>query len=262
MTSDLPTPKYSIGQTVWHPTIAQTVEPLPCPDCFGSKKWAVTTPAGLEMETPCQRCSARYTSGVGDLPKPERIVFKAGTERLTVGGIRAGTQGMSHYGGNGIEYMCRETGIGSGSVYTEDKLHETEEAALTVATIQAAEKTEQVAALPDQMKARTLDNLTIECAVAKEAHSSKWSAWFAYRHLAEDVAEAIKPGVSAAEKVEAVETYLEDDRKYRELPDIGRALEALRKLCPASPEADEAFKALMLPEPVAEPGDWLAGAAE
>lgn len=257
-TTDLPTPKYRIGQTVWHPQIDRSVEALPCPDCMGAKKWKVVTPAGLEMETPCQRCALSY-GRIADLPRPERVVFKASARQLTIGGVRAGTPGMSHYGDNGIEYMCQETGVGSGTVYTEDKLHETEETALAVATIQAGEQTEKVAAQPDQMEARRLDNLTIECAVAKDAHSAKWNAWYAYRRLAEEVQDALDDkGLTAAERLEAIGEHLDWDTRHRDLPDIGKALERLRALCPATPEAAEVFKALMLPGPAEDPSAWLA----
>lgn len=258
-TNDLPTPRFRIGQTVWRPTTTRTVEPLPCPDCLDTKVWKVVTPAGTEMETACQRCATRHFRVADDIPRPERVVFKPSAERLTIGSVRLDTARQRDAHNDPVEYMARETGIGSGSIYRENSLYDTEEAALAAAQAEADAQTVRVSAQPDQLAARKLDNLQIHSAVIKDARDSKWNAWYAYRRLAEETQEALDDeGLTSAEKLEAIDDHLSFDKRHRDLPDIGKALKMLRSLCGDTPEAAEAFKALMLPDAPAEPADWLA----
>lgn len=118
--------KFGIGDVVWNANTTTETFSHPCPDCLGSRKWETRSPAGGVFETPCIRCSANYQSN-------HRLNLKYSqwtpyVRRLTVGLVRANAGGD-----RGHEYMCLETGIGSGSLYYEDRLFATEAQALACA---------------------------------------------------------------------------------------------------------------------------------
>lgn len=123
--------KYDIGDVVFFPNTEVEIVELPCQDCNGKKKWKVVTPAGTEFEIPCQRCSS--SSG----RKPSSLfvrTHKPVVRKLTIGKIRY----RDSYE-EGFEYMCNETGITSGSLYRESLLFRSEEEAMEVAKINAAQ---------------------------------------------------------------------------------------------------------------------------
>jgi hypothetical protein len=127
------TTKYSIGDVVYRAYTTTERKQHPCPDCLGSRRWKATSPVGGEYEFRCPRCAASYTSD-SDLS----LWYTASTpavQRLTIGSIQVNT--APSFSRDGNQYMCQETGIGSGSVYYESDLHETEEAALLAAKVQA-----------------------------------------------------------------------------------------------------------------------------
>lgn len=130
------TTKYSVGDTVFRAGTVSERKQHPCPDCLGSRKWTAASPAGTEYQFPCPRCSAQYNSD-RDL-QLDYSAFVPSVERLTIGSIQVNTAPGSYDTGN--RYMCRETGIGSGSVYNEDDLFETEEAATLAAQLKANEQ--------------------------------------------------------------------------------------------------------------------------
>jgi len=129
--------KYSVGDVVYHgrnETVARRTE---CPDCKGTKEWAVTTPAGDTMTTGCATCDTLY-GPTGFIEKYERTPK---VETLTIGSVRFD----SHDSGADREpasYMCRETGVGSGSIWYESRLRATREEAEidAVASIAISEK--------------------------------------------------------------------------------------------------------------------------
>jgi hypothetical protein len=132
--------KYSIGDVVYHgrnETVAVRTE---CPDCKGSREWAVTTPAGQTMTTGCPTCDALGGSR-GFIERYER---SPKVETLTIGSVRFN----SHEGDDcgQISYMCRETGVGSGSIWYESRLRATREEAEIDAVASIAEDEKAVAA--------------------------------------------------------------------------------------------------------------------
>lgn len=178
---DLPTPKFRMGQTVWHAGTTTTTEKHDCPDCLGQRKWVFKSPAGYEGEIECPRCNGRGHLGL----------HSAGPSvaRLTIGMVRASTR-APYSGDDQVEYMCSETGIGSGSVYSESKLFETEDAARTEA--------EQMAALQrakldennkDRAKVRNLYSLQYHDAEIKAADDRAWGAENRLRRLLDRICE-------------------------------------------------------------------------
>jgi hypothetical protein len=172
----LPTPRYKIGDTVWRSYTEHTTEMLPCPDCLGTQTWKVITPAGTEMTAQCQRCeNSTYlrSNAKEDIPSLSVRKWMPRVRSLTIGSILIDTSKDS----DPVEYMCRETGIGSGSVYYESTLYSTREEALACAEAQAAAQTEDVRREPSQLTARKLAKLTVTLA----AHAADWdtvyNAW-------------------------------------------------------------------------------------
>jgi hypothetical protein len=130
------TTKYSVGETVFRAATIASRKQHPCPDCLGTRKWKAISPAGTEYEFGCPRCAASYNSD-RDL-QLDYSAYVPSVERLTIGSIQVNTAPFSYDTGN--RYMCRETGVGSGSVYNEDDLFETEDAATLAAQLKADEQ--------------------------------------------------------------------------------------------------------------------------
>lgn len=115
--------KFSIGDTVYLSRINTVIKQRDCPDCMGSKKWKATSPAGVEYDFTCPRCSSRYQSNNDLSLKYSQYVPLS--EKMTVGSVRTNSHEEKS-----PTYMCIETGVGSGSVYAECDLFHTEEEAL------------------------------------------------------------------------------------------------------------------------------------
>lgn len=165
---DFPTPKFRIGEKVWHAWHSSRPEQHPCPDCLGTKVWACTSPAGHTMEMRCPRCDRdNYT----DALRLGYTKHTFGVRELTIGSIQINT--ASHYRDHPVAYMCVETGVGGGSVYYENKLYATREEAETAQALLAAERQAEEDATPralerlDQSRRVYFDAL--EAAAARSA---------------------------------------------------------------------------------------------
>ena len=116
-------PIYYIGQKVWlgrtHMDGSHHTE---CPDCKGTGKWSWEAPSGLTGEVECPRCHGRRTL--------QQRCFAPHVEQLTIGSVRTDTAAKPE---EQVSYMCTETGVGSGSVYYENKLFFTKEDAQAAA---------------------------------------------------------------------------------------------------------------------------------
>ena len=121
----LPEPRFNIGQVVYtaYPELKKVF--VDCPDCQGTKKWKISTPAGEEFEVNCQRCSGGYLRvAVHSYLEPSAYVVEC-----TIGSMELNTWAGSCSQDGHYKYMCKESGIGSGSVYYENALFPTREAA-------------------------------------------------------------------------------------------------------------------------------------
>lgn len=130
------TTKYSVGDVVYHASVVSTRKKHDCPDCLGKREWIAKSPAGGEYKFSCPRCTASYQSD-RDLSL-DYSAYAPVAGKLTIGSIQVNTAHGSYDHGN--RYMCRETGVGSGSVYDEARLFETEEQALAAAQAMADEQ--------------------------------------------------------------------------------------------------------------------------
>ena len=104
--------KFSIGDAVYHASTTTTKKQHPCPDCLGSRKWSATSPAGGSYQFGCPRCGGGYRSE--DALSLDYTQFVPIVRKLTIGSVRVDTSDNRP-----VSYMCRETGVGSGSVYAE-----------------------------------------------------------------------------------------------------------------------------------------------
>lgn len=135
--------KFSIGDIVYNATTTTERKRHPCPDCLDSRMWLATSPAGREYQFECPRCGAGYQAH-REL-SIEYTVFKAAIERRTIGQVRAQSGRDSQN-----EYMCLETGVGSGTLYREETIFATEAEAMAAAEISAALSNERVPWVAEQ----------------------------------------------------------------------------------------------------------------
>jgi hypothetical protein len=188
--------KFGVGDHVWFASIATETRAHDCPDCLGAREWEATSPAGATFKFSCPRCTAQY-QGNSDLNL--KYQWWVPTARLlTVGQVRgySGPDGKN-------EYMCHETGIGSGSVYSEDLLFAAEEEALAAAQAKAnvnnADKQGWVAKQYD--KTLSLSDYQLKDAVVVGAEQAARRSLRRVGYLIEDLREA--------ETLEAVRDRLE-----------------------------------------------------
>ena len=129
--------KFNFGDKVFHGSCSWNTTWEQCPDCLGSGIWHVILPNKEEFDVPCGTCCDVWSTNRGKIPKEG---YTAKVTRLTIGSIRADT-----YDKEGpIKYMCRETGIGSGSLWKESDMFHTEEEAMAHA------KNEEVRLIEDR----------------------------------------------------------------------------------------------------------------
>ena len=140
----IPTPKYEIGQTVYRAHVTRERVNHDCPDCLGSGRWSCTSPAGATMEMSCPRCSVTHYGN--DTLGLSYVKAQCYVVTLTVGSVQIDTASKEV-----VRYMCRETGVGSGSVYDESDLHMTAEAAEQDGAMKAADWQAALDATPEAM---------------------------------------------------------------------------------------------------------------
>lgn len=111
--------KFSIGDTVYAPQAEHETVQVECPDCLGTKTWRAVLPNGEEHDFSCPTCSYGYEvrGTIGSYEVQSRVRV------LTIGSVRVDT---AHVGSReGPQYMCKETGVGSGTMWPEASLHAT-----------------------------------------------------------------------------------------------------------------------------------------
>jgi hypothetical protein len=175
----MPTPKFSIGDRAYSVSTQTIYERLPCPDCLGSRIWKAVSPAGTECTVDCPRCVQRWS----DIPSLDIPVVKSFVRSLTIGSIRIDTHEQEHP----VEYMCDETGVGSGRIHYESRLFATEAEAQVAADAEATTQTAAVQSTPAATKAKHFSVLSIKLACADAMWNAVWNSWYAYRNLLENL---------------------------------------------------------------------------
>lgn len=129
MTASLVT-KFGVGDKVFSAWTTITQKKRPCPDCQDTLKWDAISPAGKQYQFPCPRCSASYHSN--DDISLQYSTHVPSVQELTIGSVRVDTNDE-----HPVSYMCRETGVGSGSIHDEETLFATHDEATAAAEIMA-----------------------------------------------------------------------------------------------------------------------------
>jgi len=118
--------KFGIGDRVWVAGRTTEKRQHPCPDCLGSRKWEARSPAGDVFEVACPRCGGGYQSNRS--LSLDYSVYVPTARQMTIGQVRgfAGTADET-------EYMCHETGIGSGNIWRESVMFASKDEATAAA---------------------------------------------------------------------------------------------------------------------------------
>lgn len=239
----MPQPKFAIGDTVYWGSITETTGYHPCPDCLGTRRWSVSTPAGSIFECACERCSARWTGG--DFPSlayRQRVPY---VQQLTIGSVRIDT---AERDGKTVSYMCNETGVGSGSIYYENLLHVTEADALAVATMEATKINDEVAQIPTRVEQARVSGLKLEGALFDKTWNAVWDAWYAYRSLVEFLQDAIKNGDDLVDAIQyELESRSGDHGKSVSQP-LDEIVSAARAVVDGGPVSTLAAALALIPE--------------
>ena len=154
---DFQLPKFKIGDVVWLASSDWQSEPAECPDCLGEKAWEVVTPAGEIFSTHCRTCWHGYDGCSGTV---SNYTYLPTVRRMTVGMVNTRQSDLKAE----IQYMCEESGIGSGSLWDEEKLFPTETEARIYATTQAQLKrsTNEQCIDDDRRRQNKKDMLVVE----------------------------------------------------------------------------------------------------
>lgn len=202
-----PTPVYSIGQTIYVAVTERTTEQLDCPDCLGSKVWAVTSPAGESFTTACPRCQNTYSLR-NSLPSlnVERHVAKAQARVITGLEINARTDTWT-------KAVVYKSAISGSSHYTidEDKAHATEESALAEAQVRADELNGKAAETPQTLTSQHFQSLTFNEARWDELKTGVWNSHYHAGNLFECVRVAL--GGEDGDEERADKDVIEDLRE-------------------------------------------------
>lgn len=195
--------KYSIGDAVFLASTTTERKQHPCPDCKGTRRWKAFSPAGGEYSFTCPRCSGSYRAN-SDMSLDYSSSVPS-VRRLTIGSVRHDSNERS--GRSQTTYMCHETGVGSGSVYDEDRLFETEAAAMAAATLMAAESNQNTDWIVKQYdQSLSISDYQIENAAMKLAQDAKSRAGSMLWNLSE-LFDKIAEADGKDEILEAVEDY-------------------------------------------------------
>lgn len=233
--SDLPTPKFRIGQTVFYPDTDKAVEQLDCPDCLGVKKWRLEMPSGDTHEVPCQRCCGGMTySRIDDLPTLNYEVYKPAVRSFLIANIEVRAKG--HWDNKGPEVKYGN----SGSQWREESaLYGDEATALTLAKIMAAERNEKAEAKAERIHQRNIGAMKLEDARFDQFKNGHWNAWYAYRDLVGKLEAHLDrtDGRSASDTLEDLRSDVRWDIQYHTKQD--RPLDALVAAVEAAMAGDQ-----------------------
>ena len=143
--------KYSVGDIVFSADVKITSKPITCPDCLGTGKCVVVLATQEKIDVDCLICNReRWQNDVGMFAYN---IFTPNVEKLTIGQVS--------FENNQGRYMCVETGIGSGSVYNEIDLYDTEDKALEKAKLKTERKLKECAKRQFPKKYDFADSLSL-----------------------------------------------------------------------------------------------------
>ncbi len=120
----------------------------------------------------------------------QRAVASART--LTIGSVRIDTAARDY--SEPVEYMCVETGIGSGSVYRESHLFETESAALVAAEAENRIEQAKLDAMPSAQRATDYAGWAFRASLGRDWNDQLWNSWYLSREYREVMEKVIAAG--------------------------------------------------------------------
>lgn len=118
--------EFNINDTVYHATVYWMHKPRECVTCAGQAHLTAISAIGTH-KIPCPTCAGKGNDGFYE--------YDPLVEKLTVGSIRLDTTSKKSI----FEYMCKETGVGSGTLYSESRLFHSEKEAKKQAELLAQE---------------------------------------------------------------------------------------------------------------------------
>lgn len=195
--SDLPVPKYAVGQQLWYANTERVERKHDCPDCLGQHKWSLSTPAGETYEVPCQRCNDKWN--FNDLVPLRYAEQTAAPKSFIVKNIEASTDRWGE--GPGVSYDGR----------AENGLFPDEASALSASEALAMVHNAKEAKTPERIAQKHLASLTYADARFDQFKNGLWNAWYAYRDTIEKVAGYLEDKTT----LNSEDTrYLRDDIKW------------------------------------------------
>lgn len=220
----IPTPRYAIGQLVFAAELHKAPVEVTCPDCLGTREWSAASPAGETYRIECPRCSGY----AGDVSLSRKVwLWSVSVRPLTIGSVRMDTADEERP----ISYMCHETGVGSGRIWSESEIHLTEDeagadGAVRLAEMEAAEAQRET---PEVLRERCLRDIKLREAVVADARSQVFHSWYTYRRLVEDVEGVIDGDAKDATELRAeLREVLAWETGHREGHPLAVIVDALR----------------------------------
>lgn len=232
--TEIPTPRFKVGDTIWYADIERVRKQHPCPDCLGSKVWRAVTPAGSEIEFPCLRCSPGFNRN-DEIPSLEYSEFVARPVPMTIASIEVRTGTFAHDDWRSNITYFNQDGC-CGTTIAEHRAFASEEDAMISARLKAAEANEPVISAA-KLKAARMSSFTYRDAGMEKARRDVWNAWYAPRCLLDQITSLIDDKVlTPREKVEGFEEAYRDYRgNDRDAPSeqIDKIMRAAREVLPA-----------------------------
>lgn len=113
--------KYSLKQVVYNAYCENMPYSVPCPDCDGTGYWEI---ANREKKVGCHTCN-KETSWHNTPGKITKYKYFPRVQTLTIGQVQATIGHKAE-----IRYMCKETGLGCGTLWAEKSLTDNHDVAI------------------------------------------------------------------------------------------------------------------------------------
>lgn len=235
--SPLPQPEFHVGQTVWEAITVVDRGRWTCPDCAGQRTWKATSAVGEVFNIQCPRCEGSYLIGgqLRSIPTLDRQVHITSVRAMTIGSIRMDTNSDPVF-----DYMCKETGIGTGSIYKAGTsirrrgLYATEEAATEAAESLKQLEQESTDGAPTALKVKELSVLPLKTALKMEWQRSLYDSWAKardYREVIDGLFEMDRKDERGFDEILEELKYTTEDKPWRPVHPIDALIEAARVAC-------------------------------
>ena len=180
------TTKFDVGDVVYYPSTERVSRRMECPDCQGTKRWQAISPAGRGYTFPCPRCSTNYMNNRA--LSLEAFVAEPRVNTLTIRDI--GWDSGWHDEAPGPVYKSWPPGGGGGTSLRETQVYATQEEAMEVARVMAAEQTTHIAESPNYYNEHlTVCDYQLDIAAIKAAENKLSRTQYDLSYFVEDLVE-------------------------------------------------------------------------